>query len=75
VRGVLPAPQRGGASTERFRRDRRGWTAGLTDATEYTIGVRATNASGDEANTDTVAATADAAGPLPVQDLTGTPAF
>jgi len=33
VRGVLPAPQRGGASTERFRRDRRGWTAGLTDAT------------------------------------------
>jgi hypothetical protein len=44
--------------------------SGLTDGTTYAIGVRAYNASGEEANTNTVSATADAAGPSAVTELT-----
>jgi hypothetical protein len=44
--------------------------SGLTDGMGYSIGVRAFNASGEEANTTTVSVTADATGPLPVSGLT-----
>jgi hypothetical protein len=43
----------------------------LTDGSTYTIGVRATNATGTETNTTTTTAIADATGPLPVASLTG----
>jgi hypothetical protein len=52
-----------------------GWTTrliGLTDGTAYSIGVRAFNASGEEANTTSVRVTADATGPRPVDLLTAT---
>lgn len=48
---------------------------GFVDGTLYTIGVRASNASGDETNTATVPATADAIGPLPVENLNGVPTY
>jgi Fibronectin type III domain len=44
--------------------------AGLTDGTTYTIGVRAYNATAEEANTNTVTVTADATGPTAVVSLT-----
>jgi hypothetical protein len=46
--------------------------AGLTDDTVYTIGVRAYNAASEEANTNTVSATADRTGPAAVDSLTAT---
>ena len=46
--------------------------SGLTDGAVYSIGVRAFNASGEEANTVTVGVTADATGPLPVDLLIAT---
>jgi len=45
--------------------------SGLTDGTTYTIGVRAFNAIGSEANTATTTATASTTGPLPISSLTG----
>lgn len=44
----------------------------LTDGMSYVIGVRAFNASGEEANTTTVGVTADATGPRPVDLLIAT---
>jgi Fibronectin type III domain len=44
---------------------------GLSDGTDYAIGVRAYNAIGEEPNTSTVTVTADATGPSPVVQLTG----
>ncbi len=46
--------------------------SGLTDGTTYAIGVRACNASGEEANTSMVSVTADASGPGPVASLNAT---
>ena len=46
--------------------------SGLTDGAVYSIGVRAFNASGEEANTISVGVTADATGPLPVDLLIAT---
>jgi hypothetical protein len=46
--------------------------SGLTDGTAYGIGVRAFNASGEEANTASVRVTADATGPRPVDLLVAT---
>jgi hypothetical protein len=43
--------------------------SGLADGTTYTIGVRAYNASGEEANKSTVSVTADATGPSAVSAL------
>ena len=43
---------------------------GLTDGTAYSFGVRAYNATGEEANTMTTTVTADATGPPPVYSLT-----
>lgn len=45
--------------------------AGLIGGTTYAIGVRAFNAIAEEANTNTVAVTADSTGPSPVVQLTG----
>lgn len=45
---------------------------GLTAGTSYAIGVRAANATGEEANTTTVSVTPVATGPLPVSNLTAT---
>jgi hypothetical protein len=45
---------------------------GLTDGMAYSIGVRAFNASGEEANTTSAGVTADATGPLPVDLLIAT---
>lgn len=50
-------------------------TAALTDATTYAIGVRATNASGDETNVISVSVIADATGPTAVINLTGSPTY
>ncbi len=47
----------------------------LTDTTSYAIGVRATNASGDETNTTFVICVADSTGPGPVINLTGVPTY
>ncbi len=44
--------------------------AGLSNGTQYAIGVRAYNASGEEQNTTAVAVTADATGPTAVLSLT-----
>jgi hypothetical protein len=46
--------------------------AGLSDGTQYTIGARAYNASGEEQNTAVVTVTADATGPAAVSSLTAT---
>jgi hypothetical protein len=46
---------------------------GLVDGTTYRVGVRAYNASGEEANATTVSVTADGTGPAPVSGLTLTP--
>lgn len=43
--------------------------AGLTDGTLYTVGVRAYNGSGTEANTDTVQVTGKSSGPAEVDNL------
>ena len=45
---------------------------GLSDGTQYTIGTRAYNASGEEQNTAVVTVTADATGPAAVSSLTAT---
>ena len=45
---------------------------GLTNATTYTIGVRAYNATGEETNTATVTATANSVGPTAVTGLSAT---
>jgi hypothetical protein len=44
--------------------------SGLTGGTTYAVAVRARNASGEEANTNTVSVTAASAGPNPVDSLT-----
>ena len=46
--------------------------SGLTDGTVYSVGVRAFNASGEEANTTSAGVTADATGPRPVDLLVAT---
>jgi hypothetical protein len=46
--------------------------SGLADGMVYSIGVRAFNASGEEANTTSVRVTADATGPRPVDLLIAT---
>lgn len=45
---------------------------GLTGGTSYAVGVRATNATGDELNTTFVSAVADTTGPDAVEGLVGT---
>ena len=45
--------------------------SGLTGAITYTVGVRAFNATAEEANTNTVTVTADTTGPLAVDHLVG----
>lgn len=45
-------------------------TSGFTDATEYSVGVRAYNATSEESNTDTADFTADASAPPAVATLT-----
>ena len=44
----------------------------LSDGIQYTVGVRAFNASGEEQNTTVVTVTADATGPAAVDSLTAT---
>lgn len=66
------------ATASPYDPDRSEWSAdiaGLADGVTYTVGVRATNASGDETNTATVTVTADATGPLPVAALAGRPTY
>lgn len=48
---------------------------GLTDATQYAVAVRSTNATGDDTNTDFVLVYADASGPSPVLNLSGSVGF
>jgi hypothetical protein len=58
----------GGAVAGSFQTD----VTGLADGTAYTFGVRAYNATAQEANTSTVTCTADATGPAAVVSLTAT---
>ena len=45
---------------------------GLSDGVTYAVGVRARNASGSSANTDSLTFAADATAPSPVDSLSGT---
>lgn len=49
--------------------------SGLSDATAYVVGVRATNASGDETNATKVSIVGDTTGPNAVDSLTATAGF